>query len=73
MGARYRGAAENSVTDMLRKEDGLFELIEHVVKGVRVNARGRRNNRVLPRPLDRIDDASARRRTPAKARKPKRR
>lgn len=58
---------------MLKKDKEQFELLEHVIKGVHVHGRGSDNNRVLPRPLDQMDDAPPRtRKQPKTVRKTKR-
>jgi len=51
---------EESTSDVLKKEAGRFEVLEHVVKGVHVEGRGPRNHRVVRRPLDRINEAAPR-------------
>jgi hypothetical protein len=50
---------------MLEDKKSAFELLEHVLKGVHVEGRGPKNHRIVPRPLDRADDA------PDKGRRPK--
>jgi hypothetical protein len=44
----------------LKREQNSIDVLEHVVKGVHVDGRGRHNNRVMPRPLDRINDSPPR-------------
>jgi hypothetical protein len=58
----------------LKREHGPIDVLERVVKGVHIDARGRRNSRVMPRPLDRINDAPPRspKRPPAKTRRARR-
>ena len=52
----------------LKREQNPIDVLERVVKGVHIDARGRHNNRVMPRPLDRINDAP-----PRPPRRPRRR
>lgn len=52
----------------VERKQNPIDVLERVVKGVHVEGRGRHNNRVMPRPLDRINDAPppAPRRSPRK-------
>ena len=52
----------------LKREQSSIDVFEHVVKGVHIEGRERENHRVMPRPLDRINDAP-----PRLARRPRRR
>jgi hypothetical protein len=56
------------VADVLEDKKSAFELLEHVLKGVHVEGRGPKNHRIVPRQLDRADDAPDKRQRP----KPKR-
>ena len=55
------------MSSVKRSQDSI-DVLEHVVKGVHVNGRGRQNGRVMPRPLDRISDTP-----PRSPRRPRRR
>lgn len=44
----------------LKREPTPIDVLERVVKGVHVDGRGRSNDRVMPRPLDQINDAPPR-------------
>lgn len=47
----------------LKREHSPIDVLERVVKGVHVESHGPHNHRVMPRPLDRINDSPP---TPAK-------
>jgi hypothetical protein len=51
-----------------KHDQSSIDVLERVVKGVHIEGRGHRNSRVMPRPLDRINDAP-----PRLARRPRRR
>lgn len=44
----------------LKRDQSSIDVLEHVVKGVHVEGRGRHNTRVMPRPLDQINDTPPR-------------
>lgn len=55
---------------MLKQDKEPVDMLDHVVKGVHVYGTERKSGRVVPRPLDRIDDRRQRasRRKPSKPR-----
>ncbi|MGH7342839.1 MAG: hypothetical protein ACREKH_20335 [Candidatus Rokuibacteriota bacterium] len=40
----------------MKRDQSSIDVLEHVVKGVHVESRGPHNHRVMPRPLDEIND-----------------
>ncbi len=50
----------------VKGDQSSIDLLEHVVKGVHIESRGPNNHRVMPRPLDRINDEA-----PTLARRPR--
>lgn len=56
MGRSARKSEDIQGRRMVNEPGSLFDVIEHVAKGVHVHERDSAHDRVLPRPLDQLED-----------------